>query len=378
MTERPRVLMYSVTFPSEAGGVQAVIFRLSEALEAGGFDVRRGWSTPGGPRGDGVWPLAWVRRRKRVPTPGSLWRAAGSLSRLAAALRRHRPAIVNFHYIGARTIYFLLLRPVFGYKLVATVHGSDVLRPENRDRGCLGYVLRKADAVTVVSQHAADRVLSHAGVDAAKVHIIPNGIDLGFWSEGVDGAGEQGGSEGPTILAVGRLHEVKGQDVLIAAMPRILASVPKARLVLAGDGPNRQPLAEQVGALGLGEAVAFIGEVDAAAVRAWFAAADVVVVPSRSEGTPLALLEAMASETAVVASEVGGIPDVVGSDAAVLVEPEAPEALADAVIALLRDPARRRRLADRGRARVEHWCESTAHRRYAEVFRGLIGHDESA
>lgn len=159
----------------------------------------------------------------------------------------------------------------------------------------------------------------------------------------------------PTVLTVARLVPVKGIDVLIAATRHLTL---KLSVVIAGDGPERPRL--ERAARKMGAAVRFVGAVDAPRRDALLGIADVFVLPSRplpdgrTEGAPVALLEAMGAGLAVVASNTGGIAELT-ADAAMLVPPGNPEALAHAIEALIRDPAQRAALGDQARKRAAPW-----------------------
>jgi glycosyltransferase involved in cell wall biosynthesis len=128
---------------------------------------------------------------------------------------------------------------------------------------------------------------------------------------------------------------VKGLDILVAACQRLKQQVPDFQLYLIGDGPERPSLAAEVQRLGLSEHVVFVGPVDHDRLGVWFQAADLTVMPSRSEGIPNTLLESLACGTPFVASAVGGVPEVAGHAAGRLVPPERPDELAAAIEAAL-------------------------------------------
>jgi len=168
---------------------------------------------------------------------------------------------------------------------------------------------------------------------------------------GGDGAGNA--PAGGYLLVVGRLRIRKGVDVLLAAMPDLLRRQPAARLLIAGDGEHRASLERAAAALGLGEAVSFLGRAGAARVRLLLRGAAALVVPSIYEGMPLVVLEAMAAAVPVVASRVSGIPEVVeDGSTGWLVPPEEPARLAAALAAALADPAEARRRGAAGRERL--------------------------
>jgi len=170
---------------------------------------------------------------------------------------------------------------------------------------------------------------------------------------GADGG--VGGADGSGfLLVVGRLRIRKGVDVLLAAMPELRRRVPAARLLIAGDGEHRAALERAAAALGLGEAVSFLGRAGAPRVRRLLRGAAALVVPSIYEGMPLVVLEAMAASLPVVASRVAGIPEVVeDGKTGWLVPPEDPASLAAALAAALADPAEARRRGEAGRRRLD-------------------------
>jgi glycosyltransferase involved in cell wall biosynthesis len=165
----------------------------------------------------------------------------------------------------------------------------------------------------------------------------------------------------PVVLALGRLVYKKGFEYLIEAAGPILAAHPDARIIIVGSGDLAEPLARQVAAQGLGERVLLPGAVARDLVPLYFSGADVFVLPSvvdqygNVDGLPNALLEAMASGVAVVASRVAGVPLAVrDGQNGLLVPPGDAPALAAAVIRLLDSPELRARYGAASRARVEH------------------------
>jgi glycosyltransferase involved in cell wall biosynthesis len=142
-------------------------------------------------------------------------------------------------------------------------------------------------------------------------------------------------ADAPLAVCVGRVTRQKGQDVLLAAWPRVRSECPDARLAVVGDGDQLAALSARVQAEPA-SGVTFAGAVDD--VRSWLAAADLVVLPSRWEGLPLTVLEAFATGRPVVASRVPGLAEVVPSPVGALVPPEDPAALGDALARRLRDP----------------------------------------
>ena len=366
-----RVLMYSRVQPDHRGGVQAVIRRIAAELDRNGHRVVTAWTQQGRHMGsrDAVYPAPHVTFRGRIPAPRSVAGAMRATWRLASACLRLQPDVVNFHFATAEGLTFIRLRRLFRFRVVVSVHGSDVLRPRPEDSRHLPALLSRSDAVTVVSQTTRMAVLA-AGVDPGKVHLIPNGIDHAFWS-----AGEKTplAARLPIVLSVGRLHPVKGHDVLLRAFARVVGDLPAARLCIIGEGGFRGELQTLTRQLGIQSSVDLPGELDAEQVRAQMGRARCFVLPSRSEGLPLALLEAMAAGLPVVASGVGGVPDVLAGGLGWIVPPEDPAALstglAAALSACLSSPHELDDQVCAARERASHYPAAAADGRYETVLR---------
>ena len=175
----------------------------------------------------------------------------------------------------------------------------------------------------------------------------------------------------PLIGTVARLAPVKGLQHLISAMPEILRRCPHAHLVIAGDGDRRADLEAMVRRTAVAERVHFLGfRRDAAAVTA---ALDVFVLPSLNEGQGRVLVTAMALGVPVVATNVGGVPEVVEDGRqGLLVPPASPAALARAVTMLVKDPALAASLGRAGRARAPLFSSEVMLKQHAELYRGAL------
>jgi len=349
-----RVVLFSSTPRSHAGGVQAVMEAIERELGRRRIPMLRigpdEQDTPTTLRFAPTIGATAGGRPSLRPLPG----AAVSLARLAAELRRFRPDVVNVHFASGDVLYFLFLRPVFGYRLILSLHGSDLLRPRSGLRAYLPGFLRASDSVTAVSRALADKAAEVAG-PGADIRILPNGIDTRFWSPG--GSARRNG-----LVAAGRLDHVKGFDLLIEAMTRL----PNAHLDIYGEGPERGALEALAQERGVADRVRLPGRADRETLRRAFQHAAVLAMPSRSEGLPLTLLEAMACGLPPVASSVGDIPDIVTPDAGRLVPPEDVEALAEALGAALAEDADARRGA--ARTRVEKFSAAAMVESYLSLY----------
>ncbi len=197
-----------------------------------------------------------------------------------------------------------------------------------------------------MSANAQQQLLA-AGVTAPNgVVVIHNGVDVSRFTISAPTPQRSG-----RIVHVGRLYHVKGQDTLVDAMATVHRDLPEARLTIVGDGPTRSALEAQSDRLGLQAVIRFEGKQDD--VRPFLAAASLFVLPSRSEGISIALLEAMASGLPVVATDVGGNSEVLDTTMGVLVPPESPSALAESIVTLLSNPESAAQSGRNARNRIE-------------------------
>jgi glycosyltransferase involved in cell wall biosynthesis len=223
---------------------------------------------------------------------------------------------------------------------------------------------RAADRVVSVSRDSAQRSLDE-GVAPRKVFTIWNGIDVERFAYNGPRAG------GPAVM-VGRLSPEKDAETLVRATALVVREDPSFRLEIAGDGACLPDLSRLSGELGLDEHVRFLGEV--ADIPALLAQASMLVLPSLIEGIPLTVLEAMARGLPIVATRVGGTPEVVvEGQTGLLVPPRSPAELATAMLRLLRDPALCARMGKLGRERVERRFE--VRRMVADYERLYVGLD---
>ncbi|RDS83652.1 glycosyltransferase family 4 protein [Dyella monticola] len=223
-----------------------------------------------------------------------------------------------------------------GIPYVVKVHGSDLNVQANYrlQRPQIRSALTGAAGVVAVSRALATKAIG-LGTRPSNVHVLYNGVDTSIFSP--DMRAESRARLGfstytPLLLFVGNLKASKGCLDLLEAFPALLAAQPLARLIYVGTGAARATLLERAKALGCLDRVEIAGAVAHAELGNWFRAADVLCLPSHNEGVPNVVLEAMACGTPVVASRVGGIPEVVPHYAGILVLPHQREALSDALI----------------------------------------------
>lgn len=339
---RPRVLQ--VLGPS-TGGIRRHVAHLAAGLEQRGWDVE-----VAGPAGvlEGLAPLHHV---VDVPAGTDL----PALVRSRRGLRRAAVDVDVVHAHGLKAGWLAVsLRP--RPPVVVTVHNLVLAEVVGRAAPGLRVVEAalpaRADVLIAVSDEIARRFTGASGAGRIEV-VAPASPPPRAERERAQVRAELGVDEGQhLIVSAGRLHAQKGFDLLLEAMAELHRHRPQARLAIVGEGPAEAGLRRQVATLGLDDLVVLAGP--RAHALDELAAADVVVLASRWEGWPLVVAEAVALGTPVVATAVGGVPDVVVDGlTGRLVPPGVPAALARAIEATLADPLTARRRADAARRRLE-------------------------
>lgn len=287
-----------------------------------------------------------------------------------ALLESLRPDIVHSHGYRPDLLGSAIARSL-GIPTVTTIHGQTFMGGRTIIYEWFQWrAFRHFDAVIAVSSRLRDRALSH-GVSGDRVHLIRNA-----WPGGVTFATREAARKelglpavGTVVGWIGRMVSVKGGDVFLRALAAL--QVPQASAVLIGDGPDRSSLELLAAELGLEGKVRFVGGIDGAARL--LPAFDVFVLSSRSEGTPIALLEAMAAGVPIVASQVGGVPDVVGGGAAELVPSDDPDALAVALRRVLETAGPAPTMVELARRKLEGEFSTTPWlERHEVLYRSLL------
>ena len=304
MGDTRRLLLLTTSL--DRGGAQRQVVDIAARLRGRGWAVVVVSMTP--PRGyvdelrqAGV-PVASLRMRPGRPTPLG-W------MRYGAVVRRWRPDVVHAHMIHANLLArvgrpFAPRTPV-----VCTIHNV----VEGARWRELAYRVTDplATVTTAVSHAAAERYIRVGAVPRERVVVVHNGFEVRSQPTPIEVTSvrrDLAPDTGFVWLSVGRLDHQKGYDILIGAFPRLLEVVPDARLVIAGDGPERTALQDSIENLGLTGRVTLLG--DRSDVVTLLAAADGFVLPSRWEGLPMVLLEAAAQRVPIVATDVGGSREV--------------------------------------------------------------------
>ncbi len=363
MSRLVRTLLFSTLYPSSARPLHGIFVetRLRELLRQPGVETRVVapvpwfWSTDARHGKHAAMARTPARETRNgidvrhprylaIPkvgmTAAPLLLALGARSALADIQREGFDFdVIDAHYYYPDGVAAALLAKWFNKPLVITARGTDVnLIPDHTlPRLWIQWAARQAAASIGVSVALVER-LRQLAVAGDRLHVMRNGVDPERFAPQPQQAmrAELGLAGAPVVLTVGNLQEHKGQRLVLDAFAALRTSHPQARLVIVGDGPDREWLTRRTAELGLGGAVTLAGTVPNAELARWYSAADVLVLASRREGWPNVLLEGMACGTPVVASAVGGIPEVVQSSAVGrLVAQRTPAAFAEAINNLL-------------------------------------------
>jgi glycosyltransferase involved in cell wall biosynthesis len=285
-----------------------------------------------------------------APMPGALWDELGEhnirrtalgggdrsidpvqLPKLCALIRSNRYQIVHTH--GSLTAR-IAARLVSSTRIVATKHTMGTTGGR-----ALSLVQNLLADKIICPSRAVLNELESAGVDRRKLALVYSGIDTRAFTQQVRGQYER-----PIIMCSGRLEPEKGHRYLISAMPEVLSSIPSAELWLAGEGSQRDSLEHLAHEVGCAQNVRFLGF--RRDIPALLAKTTLFVLPSCEEAFGLSLLEAMASALAVVATDTGGIPEIITHmHDGLLVPARSPKHIADAVVSILKQPELQRKLA---------------------------------
>jgi glycogen(starch) synthase len=377
-----KILLHASSFAPHQGGVEELCDQLARQLRSLGHEVSiltMRWPRDL-PAHESVNATPVTRIHFRSTDGGVARRAAATLTvpftlaRTLVTLRRIRPDVVHTQCVSSAAWFVHLAARLLRIPVVTTLQGeltmdaTGVYERSPMTRAALRRAMRYSAAVTACSQATLAEAERWAGVDLGeRGSVIHNGVRTADFA---DVSPPAVSSRSPYVLAVARLVPQKGIDVLLEAERiRCSAGPITHRLVIAGDGTERERLEGLAAELGLADHVEFLGGQDRTAIAAWFAGASAFVLPSRHEPFGIVVLEAMASRTPVVATRVGGVPEfAVDGVNALLVDGDDPSAMAAAVGRILADDALADELASAGaRTAADHdWSSIT--RRYEAVY----------
>lgn len=276
--------------------------------------------------------------------------------------------LIDAHYFYPDGVAAVMLARHFGKPVVVTARGTDInlISRHLWPRKMIQWAASRASGIITVSRALKDAMVQMT-VAEERITVLRNGVDLQLFQP-TDREAERRrlGLSHTTLLSVGNLIRTKGHDVAIEA----LAELPAVELLIIGEGEDGASLRSLAQALGVGDRVRFIGRVRQEDLKAYYTAADALVLPSVREGWTNVLLESMACGTPVIANRVGGTPEIVQRpEAGLLIEERTPRVLAQAVRQLMANYPDRR--ATRAYAERFDWEETTQGQ--VSLFRRLCG-----
>ena len=378
-----RTLVVTNDFPPRQGGIQTFVAALLARRPPDSVVVLASTSA-GAAEYDATLPYPVIRR----PT-GMLLPTRGASRAATELLRSHGCDTVFFGAAAPLGLLAPALRAAGARHLVGATHGHEtgwVALPGSRQ--VLQRIAGGLDVLTYISEFTRRLLEPPLGGRTTLAQLSP-GVDVEHYTPHADGAAirrRHGLGRAPVVVCVSRLVARKGQDVLIAGWPRVLARHPDARLLLVGGGPDEASLRRAVASRGLDRSVVLTGPVDAADLPAHYAAGDVFAMPCRTrragldvEGLGMVFLEAAACGLPVVAGTSGGAPETVQEGVTGhVVDPRSPERVADTISGLLAAPDRARAMGAAGRAWVQQrWSWTTIAETFDEILQpGPPGHFE--
>lgn len=359
-----RVLFWSPAFWPEIGGVQLFGAQLLPALRDRGYEIsvvtrRYTSAVPLQDTFEGI-PIRRFSFRSAL-SPGNIEAMAGLRRELSELKRAFAPDLIHVNAPDATTFFHLTTLHAHRAPTLLTLHG---LWPgqSGENHSILQQVLESSTWTTSCSLYTLQEARRIAPRIDSCSSVIYNGRRTPDTEPGPLPFGR------PKLLCLGRLSKEKGFDLAIHAFAYLAPRFPNVRVVIAGDGPERDALVTQTSELGLSDRVDFVGWVAPNDVPALIGTATVVLVPSRWEGFGLAALEAGLMERPVVASSVGGLNEIVKDGETGILVPVDADNLADAIVYLLTHPER---AIDMGRAAREHAVDQFGWSRHVQAYDDL-------
>lgn len=350
-----KILMISDYFAPHIGGVEHAAGAIGRGLVARGHEVHvLTLNTDGAPPREQLDGMSIHRVPCLELTPVVRMQSAWSAlfpSAVGKLIRELHPDVIHAHGLFfSTTLMASLMRSTYRCPFVVTMHqgaldclsGPARLATAAWERVAVKRILDASDRLIAVSQAVARHGL-RLGVRPESVRIVPNGVDCDRFFPAPSLIANR-----PRVMMVGRLISIKGPELLCNAAPGILAQHPDTEFVMVGDGPLRESLESGLAQRGIRSSFTFLGS--RADIPELLRSGDILVLPSQTEGMPLVALEASASGVPVVATAVGGTPEVVrDGETGLLVAPGDAGQLTMAVNRLLTSPALRLQMGRRGR-----------------------------
>jgi N-acetyl-alpha-D-glucosaminyl L-malate synthase BshA len=296
-------------------------------------------------------------------------------TKMSEVAERHSLDLIHVHYVMPFSASAYLARELVKPKVlpvVTTLHGTDitVIGQQPAFYRLTKFSIESSDRVTAVSEFLRDRTVETLKIERP-IEVIPNFIDPDRFRPRRKRAGVLAPRDVPVLMHASNFRPVKNIENLIRIFARVRQQHP-CRLVMIGDGPEKARAEELCRELGVHRSALFLGNQDI--MEELLPMADVFLLPSRQESFGLVALEAMSVSVPVVASNVGGLPEVVpDGEAGFLHDPDDIEGMASSVVRLLKDDDLREKMGRRGRRLVcRKYCVNDIVDRYQEVYDGLV------
>jgi N-acetyl-alpha-D-glucosaminyl L-malate synthase BshA len=372
---------------ASVGGSGVVATELGHALASRGHQVSIISSEPPFRLRDGIPGLTF--ERVEIPSyplfrePQYLLALTNTIVRVAEARRLD---ILHAHYAVPHAAAAYMARQMLGAapgvatpKTVTTLHGTDItlVGSDPSYARVVAFCIERSDGVTAVSESLKSDTIGALGIEH-DIRVIPNFLDCGEWRRRTDPVLRARfcppGRCEAIVMHVSNFRGVKRVDLALEVFRRIHRRV-RARFVLVGDGPVREEIERRASEYGLADQVSFVGEQQD--LVAWLSIGDLFLLPSAKESFGLAALEAMACEVPVVASNVGGLPEIIENGVTGFAcPPDAMDLMADRGIALLTDPALRASITQAAADMVRtRYCTDRIVPLYEAEYRGVLAHD---
>jgi glycogen(starch) synthase len=355
-----RVLFWSLTFWPAIGGMEVLASKLLPSLRRRGHELLVIAPKIYGGAEEGTYkgiPVRWIPFQNT--SSSHIDHIAAVRSRVADLKRAFAPDLIHVNGVGATDFFHLTTRHASDAPVLVTLHGEWLPKSDT----VVAQTLRHADWVVGCSGAILNRGRQLSPEIESRCSVVYNGVEL------PSAVAPPASCDRPHVLYLGRLAAEKGVDLGLTAFRSIVERVPDARLTVAGDGPDRVALEAWTAREGLGHAVDFIGWVLPEDVPALIERHSIVLMPSRQDSFPLAAIEAALMGRPVVATRVGGLPELVlHEETGLLCEAEDPLAVADSVVQLLNDPSRAAAL---GRAAWRRAREVFAWQRHVDSYDAL-------
>ena len=397
----PRVLILTSTFLPTIGGVQFELKWFLDNLDNrlnGRDDLEVHFAYPNADS-DSYSPFDNIRTHNFRLGQFSKYSIPKGIVRLGRLLRRVRPDVVHCHGVLPEGLWAILACRLYGVrpKIIVTSHGHDIawlphisygLRKSWRARLLARYVVRRICKHVLVSHAMIDYALE-TGTSRNTIVVIPNGIPLGdeynFEEESISDAPAHDPSnmklcqgDGVNFLSLSSGRVMKNLETLVEAFSLARDGLGDSKLLLACVGPQSERIVRLVGEKGLNRQVEFIGEVLGPTKHAYFRASDVYCLPSHFEPFGIVALEAMKFQTAVLATQTGGVKDFIeDGENGLLVSPTNVQEIASALLRLYRDPELRSHLVRNGLETVKHYSITRIVDEYISLYTELSGYGES-